>query len=287
MRTINVVVNKRHHFLNPFHFHPELEISLILKSAGLRFVGDSVEAFEAGDLVFIGSNIPHCWRNNNSCMHDPLHEAEMLTIHFSRSFIREEFYQLPECGLINDFLHKARLGVRITGQTQQDISRRLLSLRNQDVINRIISLLAIIERLSRSNDIVPLASAGFVNAYSDQGAWRINQVYLHVINNLPNNIPLREVASLTNLSETAFCRYFKAKTGKSFSTFLNEIRIGYACKLLIESPQSITQIAYDSGYNSLTNFIIQFKRIMRQTPRQYQSKYKLLKNDNKNFLDAV
>jgi AraC-like DNA-binding protein len=275
MRTINVVVNKRHYFLNPFHFHPELELSLILKSSGLRFVGDSVEAFEAGDLVFIGSSIPHCWRNDNSCLNDPLHEAEMLTIHFSRSFVGEAFYQLPECGLLNDFLDKARLGIRITGQTQQEISSHLLSLRYQDGINRIITLLIILERLSRSDEIVPLASAGFVNAYSDQGTERINQVYLHVINNLSNNIPLREVAALTNLSETAFCRYFKSKTGKSFSTFLNEIRIGYACKLLIESPQSITQIAYDSGYNSLANFIIQFKRIMQQTPRQYQSKFRL------------
>lgn len=275
MRTINVVMHKRHHFLHPFHFHPELEISLILKSTGLRFVGDSVEAFEAGDLVFIGSSIPHCWRNDNSCLNDPLHEAKMLTIHFSRSFIGEAFYQLPECGPINDFLDKARLGVRITGQTQQEISSYLLSLRHQEGINRIITLLVILERLSRSTEIFPLASAGFVNAYSDQGTERINQVYLHVINNLSNNIPLREVASLTNLSETAFCRYFKAKTGKSFSTFLNEIRIGYACKLLIESPQSITQIAYDSGYNSLANFIVQFKRIMQQTPRQYQSKFRL------------
>jgi AraC-like DNA-binding protein len=284
MRTINVVVNKRHHFLNPFHFHPELEISLILKSSGIRFVGDSVEAFQAGDLVFIGSSIPHCWRNDHSCLHDPLHEAEMLTIHFSRSFVGEAFYQLPECGLINEFLDKARLGVRITGQTQQDISSHLLSLGHQDGINRIITLLTILERLSRSDEIVPLASPGFVNAYSDQGTERINQVYLHVINNLSNNIPLREVASLTNLSETAFCRYFKAKTGKSFSTFLNQIRIGYACKLLIESPQSITQIAYDSGYNSLANFIIQFKGIMQQTPRQYQLKFRLLKNDSKDFL---
>jgi AraC-like DNA-binding protein len=198
----------------------------------------------------------------------------MLTVHFSRSFVGEAFYQLPECGLINDFLDKARLGIRITGQTQQEISSYLLSLRYQDGINRIITLLTILERLSRSDEIVPLASAGFVNAYSDQGTERINQVYLHVINNLSNNIPLREVASLTNLSETAFCRYFKAKTGKPFSTFLNEIRIGYACKLLIESPQSITQIAYDSGYNSLANFIVQFKRIMQQTPRQYQSKFR-------------
>jgi AraC-like DNA-binding protein len=278
MRSINVVVNKRHHFLNPFHFHPELEISLILKSSGLRFVGDSVEAFEAGDLVFIGSNIPHCWRNDNWCLHDPQHVAEMLTVHFCRSFIGDGFYQLPECGLINDFLDKARLGVRITGHTQQEVRNLLLSLGHQDGINRIITLLSIIERMSRSNEIVPLASAGFVNAYSDKGSERINLVYLHVINNLSNNIPLREVASLTNLSETAFCRYFKSKTGKSFSTFLNEIRIGYACKLLIESPESITQIGYDSGYNSLANFIIQFKRIMQQTPRQYQSQFRLLKN---------
>jgi AraC-like DNA-binding protein len=114
-----------------------------------------------------------------------------------------------------------------------------------------------------------------VQSYTDQGAERINRVYLHVMNNISSPVTLRDVAALTNLSETAFCRYFKAKTGKPFSRFLNEVRIGYACKLLIKSPQSITQIAYESGYNNLANFIIQFKRIMQQTPRQYQSKFRL------------
>ena len=273
--TINVVLNKRHHFSNPFHFHPELEISLILKSAGFRFVGDSVEAFEAGDLVFIGANIPHCWRNDNTCMADPLHEAHMLTVHFPREFLGASWYQLPECEPINAFLEKARMGIRITGRTRQEIAALLLGLQEQDGMGRIIALLTILERLSRSAETAPLASAGFVQSYTDSGADRINRVYLYVMNNLSSPVTLREVAALTNLSETAFCRYFKAKTGKPFFRFLNEVRIGYACKLLIKSPQSITQIAYESGYNNLANFIIQFKRIMQQTPRQYQSKFRL------------
>jgi hypothetical protein len=141
----------------------------------------------------------------------------MLTIHFSRSFVGEAFYQLPECGLINEFLDKARLGIRITGQTQQEISSHLLSLRYQDGINRIITLLIILERLSRSDEIVPLASAGFVNAYSDQGTERINQVYLHVIITFPIIYPCGKLPPLRTSAKRPFAVISSPKQGKSFS----------------------------------------------------------------------
>ncbi|TKT89432.1 AraC family transcriptional regulator [Dyadobacter frigoris] len=272
--SINVVNNKRHHFLNPFHYHPEMEISLVLKSSGFRFVGDSVESFESGDLIFVGSDIPHCWRNDQISITDPDHEAEILTVHFPKAFIGDAFYNLPECSAIDIFLKKSKQGIKVTGKTRDEVAEMLLSLNEQDGMSRIITLLSILDRLSKCREILPLASAGFVNRYSDVESDRINMVFLHVINNLSGKITLQEVAALTNLSETAFCRYFKSKTGKRFSGFLNEVRIGYACKILISSNRSITEIAYESGYNSLANFLIQFKSIMKITPRQYQLQYR-------------
>ncbi|WP_159467858.1 AraC family transcriptional regulator [Dyadobacter sp. 3J3] len=272
--SINVVKNKRHHFVNPFHYHPEMEISLILKSSGFRFVGDSVESFEAGDLVFVGSDIPHCWRNDQLCIANSEHEAEILTVHFPKAFIGEAFYDMPECSAIDLFLKKSKQGIKVTGKTRDDIADMLLGLQQQDGMNRIITLLSIMDRLSKSQEISSLASAGFVNRYSDAESDRINMVFLHVINNLSSKITLQDVSALTNLSETAFCRYFKSKTGKRFSNFLNEVRIGYACKILISSNRNITEIAYESGYNSLANFLIQFKGIMKLTPRQYQLQYR-------------
>jgi len=272
--TINVLLHKKHHFFNPFHFHPELELTLILKSTGIRFVGDSVEAFEEGNLVLIGANIPHCWRNHTLSIEDDTHKAEMLTVHFDKNFIGEAFYNLPECTLINALLSKAMHGVKITGTTRNQLARLLITLQKQEGISRIITLLTILKHLSLSLDIIPSASTGFVTTYKDSE--RINRVLLYVINNISNIISLKDVALETSMSETGFCRYFKVTTGKTFSTFLNEFRVAYACKLLISSSESITQIAYESGYNNLSNFLIQFKRVMQMTPRKYQAQFKRL-----------
>lgn len=276
--TINVVEHRRHYFINSFHYHPELEFTLITKSKGMRFLGDTIEPFSEGDLVLIGSNIPHCWRNDASSLTDTDHKAEMLTVQFCWDFIGNDFYKIPECIAIVDFLQTSKRGLQITGKTRDDISTILLSMNEQTGIHKIISLISALDILSRSTETFPLASIDYVNTYSDAGSSRINNVNIFLVDNFSKQISLSEVASVANMSETAFCRYLKLKTGKTYSQLLNEIRIRYACKLLITSGLTLSGIAYESGYNNLSNFIIQFKAIMKQTPKDYQAQYKIYSN---------
>jgi AraC-like DNA-binding protein len=273
--TINIVEHKRHHFINSFHYHPELEISLIKKSKGIRFVGDNIEPFEAGDLVFIGSNMPHCWRNDAADVNNLHHQAEMLTIQFSWNFIGDDFYKIPECNAIVEVLRMAARGIRITGKTGQEISEILLSLENLSGISRIISLISILDILSNSTEIFPIASVEYVNTYSNAESSRINKIHQYLVNNFSTQLSLNEVAAVANISATAFCRYLKTKTGKTYSLFLNEIRIKYACKLLVSSALNQSEIAIECGYNTLSNFSIQFKQITGQTPKEYQAQYKV------------
>ena len=273
--TINVVEHKRHHFINSFHYHPELEISLIKKSKGIRFLGDNIEPFEAGDLVFIGSNMPHCWRNDAADVSDMNHKAEMLTVQFRWNFIGDDFYKIPECSAIVEVLRMAARGIRVTGKTREEISDILLSLDSLSGISKITSLISILDILSRSAEIYPIASIEYVNTYSNSESSRINKIHQYLVNNFSNQLSLKEVASVANMSETAFCRYLKSKTGKTYSLFLNEIRIKYACKLLVSSALNQTEIAMECGYNTLSNFSIQFKQITGQTPREYQAQFKV------------
>ena len=245
----------------------------------MRFLGDTIEPFEPGDLVFIGSNVPHCWRNHTPALNDPEHEAEMLTVQFKRDFLGDDFYKIAETVSILEFLKSSARGIKVNGLTRQRVARLLLKFKKQEGISRILTLISILDILSQSSEIAVLASEEYIHSYSTVGHSRINKVHLYLINNFHNQIMLRDVASVANMSETAFCRYLKLKTGKTFSQFLNEIRVGYACKLLVTSDFNLSEISVECGYNNLSNFSIQFKLLMKQTPKEYQKRYKVYATD--------
>ena len=262
------------YYPTPWHYHPEYELVLVVKSKGQRIVGDSIEQFEDGDLVFMGPNLPHVF-NNGPEYYDSNSEliAEAIVIHFKEDFVGRGFFELPEMTGVKKLLHDSRWGLKILGETRRKIASGMHEMLDQSPSQRLLSLLQLLEGLSVSKEYRMLASLGYLQAGQQLDANRMNKVYDYIMSRFRNPISLLEVAQVANLSPQSFCRFFKARTRKTFSQFLNEVRIGYACKLMAEEHLNIGDICYESGYNNLSNFNRQFKRIVDMPPKEYRKQY--------------
>jgi AraC-like DNA-binding protein len=255
------------------HFHPEFELILILKGHGMRLVGDNISAFKEGDMAFIGPNLPHLWRNDKLFYQDNKQEVEVVVIHFLEDFLGKDFFLKNEMKGIFQLFNNSRQGLHIHGETNTSIAAKIKQLLNAEGFSKILILLEILYELSSSQDIHVLTRSGYHHNFSKSDTIRMDKVYKYLIDHFKDDIKLDEIAAIANLSSSAFCRYFKKRTKKSFSIFLNDMKIGYACKLLIEGEYSISQIGYECGYNSLTNFNRQFKRTTGMAPYKYRKQY--------------
>lgn len=276
--SFHVRVFEEKHFTSPWHFHPETEIILITSGYGTRFVGDSVKNFYPGDLSIIGKNTPHVFLSSNDFYHpDNQKSCHAVCIQFKEDFWGADFYDLPEMKAIRELLRLAARGIRFLNRTRNQLEKMILEFPGKESTARISHLLAILEMMSVGEDIVVLSSAGYRNIkLNTEDVDRMEKLYEFVFRNFHRKITIKEVAEIMSISPHSFCKYFKSRTNKVFSDFVSEVRIGNACKLLIENNLSITQICYESGFNNISNFYRQFKRIKQRTPLDFQKKY--LKN---------
>lgn len=275
------------HFDSEYHFHPEYELKYVIKSKGKRFVGDSVENFQEGDLVLLGPNIPHYWKN------DPLYyekdnlKASAFLVMFSENFLGKEFFLLPEMSPIKDLLNKAKGGICFPDTVRQNISIKLKHLISCDGPMRIMNMLDILFGLVKT-EIRPLLTETFVTElpllnYSDHSIGRLKKVHEYMIANFHNKIQIHDVAEIANMTTHAFCKYFKKSTKKTFMTFLGELRVCHAKKLLIENEeQAISDICYSSGFDNLSNFNRKFKAVTNMTPKEFRSHYLNYSGDSLN-----
>ncbi|MCS6824592.1 MAG: AraC family transcriptional regulator [Cytophagaceae bacterium] len=261
------------YFDMPWHYHPEYELTLITKGEGKRYVGDCIEKFSEGDLVFLGSELPHFWKcNEEYYQNNPLLTASSIVIHFGSKFPENNFFELEEMHHIKKLFSDASLGLSFNHANSASIKQKIIRLNESRGIKQHIMLLEILYELSQLN-YQKLSSPSFNNSLNIKDSSKINKVYSYVMENFREDIKLKDVAQQINMSEAAFSRYFKKKTKKTFSKFISELRIGYACKLLINTDWSIVQIGYESGYNNLSLFNRQFKRITNRQPKQYRKEY--------------
>ena len=262
-------------FFPSWHFHPEYEIMLVLEGRGMRFVGDSIERFEAGDLVFLGKDIPHFYRSDEEYYSGLSPErSKALVVYFKEYFLGDAFWNLPDIEVLKKLFSDAKRGVRFLGADKEAIAAKIRELCEHSTgIEKVIDLLSIFQIMSGAKNYDILSSRGFsphpVKAECD----RINQVCSYILDHYTTSPTLSEVSAHANMSTAAFCKYFKSRTNKTYTRFLNEIRIGNACRLLIEDRLSISQICFKIGFNNLTHFNSQFKRIIGRTPSQYQQQH--------------
>jgi len=253
----------------PWHFHPEFELALIRTGQGKRHVGSNIEDLESDELIFIGPNLPHNWYGNKTNNAKSKCKSHQIVIQFSYEFLGKDFFEKPQFANILKLLKRAQSGISFYGETRKLAKKEMISMLRMSSFNKTIVLLTLLKRLSESQEYKYLSSIGFTEKLNDADANKINKIYKYIIEHFKEPISLNQVANLANMTPQAFCKYFKMRTKKTFSFFLNEVKVSYACRLLAEGNLNVLQICYESGYNNLSNFNRQFKRITKMTPTEY------------------
>jgi AraC-like DNA-binding protein len=257
-----------------WHFHSEYQLFVVLEGTGTRFIGDNISHFQEGDMVLTGPNIPHLWRNDDVYFQKENHlRVHGVVVYFPEDFLGEHILKTEEMHGIRQLFEKGARGLTFFGQTNQEVTRMLQELLELKGVECLVLLLQILHVLAESTQYQYISSVGYTNTSKEVDKDRMSDVYNYIMLNFKKNIMLEEVAGIANMSPTSFSRYFKARTNKSFSSFVSELRIGYACKQLMEEKNTIAQICYECGYNTLSNFNKQFKEQMHKTPFEYRKEY--------------
>lgn len=262
------------HFDPNWHFHPHYQLFTVIEGTGSRLIGDSIQHFEPDDTVFLGPDLPHLWRSEAAYFEK---SSTLLTrgivLYFKEDFLGEEFLSKPEMSPIEQLFRESKRGIVYTGNTRKLIRQELGELLYCDGFERIIKTLTLLNTLAYSSEGTPITSLGYVNTFKVSETERMQKVQNYVWQHFKEEIRLGEAASLAGMSEAAFCRYFRTRANKTFTDFVSEIRISHACKLLVETTYTVSQIAYESGFDTLSNFNRNFKKFTGQTPRDYRSAY--------------
>lgn len=261
------------HFTYPWHFHSEFEIVYVLKSSGKRFVADSVEHFQEGDITLMGSYLPHFWKSD--VLDDDVYanRVNAIVVQFHKDFFREEINSYPEFHRISELMKKAERGIHFSKTSGEKIGKMLKRLLKLNGLERMLYFIKLLDTMARTENYRILASKAYLLEEHKELNNRLDKI-MHFINtNYQRKITQEEVASKIGMTTAAFCRYFKEKTGKGFIFFINEMRIGYACKLLIENHLSISQTCFECGFNNISNFNRMFKRQTGYTPGEYQQQF--------------
>ncbi len=257
-----------------FHYHKEFELLYTIENSGTRFIGDSIENFANNDLVLVGPGLPHYWHSDKEYYQaDPLLKAKVIVIHFEIDFLGAAFFDVPELGAVKAMLAKANRGIQFSKQLVKELSPVLFDVAGKQNWQQIMSLVTALCKMAES-EYSMIASEGFSNSYhKSNNEDRITGIYNFLIQKHHENITLTDIAEFANMNTAAFCRYFKKATSKTFSDSLNEIRIGIACKKLINTELSVAEIGYSCGYQNVTYFNRQFKKIKKVSPSAYRMKY--------------
>lgn len=261
-------------FEAPLHFHPVFELTLICEGTGKRFIGDHIEDFEVGDLVLIGPDLPHFYRCSNAYYrNDPELRAKAIIIQFDPDFLGKDFFSITEMKRVSTLFSNAMRGMSFHGPTVLEITACMHRIKHSEGVERLIQLLNILNLLSKCEEYV-LLSRHHIVGYNPKDTVRMNRIYQYVMDKYTDVINLREIAAYANMSEAAFCRYFKKKTRKTFTTFINELRISRATKLVVEGDLNICEICYRCGFENLSNFNRQFKIVTGFSPLKYKRQFK-------------
>lgn len=260
-------------FYNKLHYHAENELVFIVKGSGRQFIGDDVRYFKSGDMILVGENLPHLWRNDDQYLRKKNKtKCEAYVVHFTRDCLGGHFFDLPENKILSALLNKARQGLMIGQATKTKVAALMQEMLQSPAPQRIIILLQILVLISNSSHSRVICKHNRPFNFSPSDSEKMDTICQYIMANFDRELPLEEIAKVACLSPNSFCRYFKSRIKKPFSRFLIEIRVQHACKLLAESEMPVSEISYECGYNNFSNFNRHFKSITSRTPSQYRKK---------------
>jgi AraC-like DNA-binding protein len=255
----------------PWHHHPEYELCLITKGRGKRMVGDNIDRFENNDLVFIGAFTPHEY------LCDPKHfeypdgfQGEAIVIQFVYDFLGDKFFKVPENSGLNRFILESTRGYVFFGETKKKLISLMSKMREMNDSDRFYTLFSILKIFATTKEFNILSSPAFSEPFWLDESGPMQRALKYILQNFQKHIGIMDLLKITNMSNTSFYATFKKTYRMSFKDYLLNIRIGYACKLLTDASQNISEIAYDSGFGNISNFNRQYKKIKGITPSQFQ-----------------
>ncbi|MEO7313324.1 MAG: AraC family transcriptional regulator [Chitinophagaceae bacterium] len=263
----------RPYFSTEFHFHRECQLTYIMESAGHKIVGDCIENFESGELTLLGSDMPHVWHNDN--LDDSMFEktdghARSIALFFNPDKLTDLLSNFYNTKKLEQFLQTSKRGMKFYGGAKEEIKKLIFTMLEADGPNNLISLLEVLNIFCSTDEYSFLASAGYTNTYQTKDNERIDKIFKYLFSNFSNDIKLEDVAEVANMNKQAFCRFFKARTQKTLIQFINEIRIANAIKMMTKEDVNIGSIAYECGYNSISNFNKFFRLVTNKTPSAFK-----------------
>jgi len=257
-------------FSAPYHFHPEYELTLIVKGSGKRYVGTHMNDYLPGDLVLLGGNLPHCWKTAPAGIAE---KSVSVVIQFQKDFLGKDFFIIPEMKRILQLLGNSRYGIRFTGNTSSVQQKMQLVLQEPDSFKKLLLLLGILHELAMTNDCIMLDKQNAYPALSSHEKERIHAVMAYIVENFQNNISLTEAAGIANMTPESFCKYFKKLSRKTFIEVVNDYRVDFALGQLVNTEKPVAQIGFESGFNDISNFYKTFKHRTKISPLSYRKKF--------------
>ncbi|TDW95897.1 AraC family transcriptional regulator [Dinghuibacter silviterrae] len=270
--TISIKKINEHHYSSPFHFHKICELNHVVSSCGKRIVGDNIDNFSDGDLVLMSPDLPHIWYNDPVILNNPPKTklAKAVVVYFPINFLDKLTSDNLALIKTKKMMEKANRGLRFYGTTQKFVSKKLSTIAEKNGFERIIAFLEIIEALTESREYEQLASVGYAHNFNERDTERMTRVFKYLMQHFADPISLQEIADVANMTPPAFSTYFRKRTQKCFTTFLNEIRVGHACKLLEDPDLAILDICFSSGFQNATHFNKMFKQFIGRAPSEYR-----------------
>lgn len=251
-----------------WHYHPEIELIFVCGGSGKRQIGSNISYFSDGDLILIGSNLPHCGMTNENTNND-----YEVVIQFPMDFLGSEFWQAKEMNRIAALLEAAKSGIVFGDDVKNALKTKIEALTEATSLTKLMVLIEILDELSHTQDYKILNASKYYLQTQKEDNDRINVIFNYVKDHFKEQITLETVAELSNMTVPSFCRYFKKITNKTFTQFVNEYRITHSLKLLAEQPMSITEVCFDSGFNNFSYFNKTFKEHTQKSPSQYRKEF--------------
>ncbi|WP_426478418.1 AraC family transcriptional regulator [Chryseobacterium sp. CBSDS_008] len=251
-----------------WHYHPEIELIFVCRGSGKRQIGSSISYFSEGDLVLIGSNLPHCGLTNENT-----HNDYEMVIQFKPDFLGENIWSIPEMQRITALLEKSKAGIVFGEEVKKAVGKKIVEMHDASSLDKLCRLLNILDELALTEDYRILNAGKYYLQTQIEDNERINLIFNYVKDHFKEDITLEEMADLAHMKVPSFCRYFKKITNKTFTRFVNEYRITHALKLLAEQPLSITEVCFESGFNNFSYFNKTFKEYIGKSPSQYRKEF--------------
>lgn len=260
---------ERPHFATDLHFHSECQLVYVLSGHGTRIIDAESESFEPGDVTFVGPNIPHVWYSD---INPDSEKAISLALYINPVLLCEQFKQIIETEPLQQFFKNSERGIRLIGDKKTRIQALMLNMQTQTNVSFLSSFMQVLEELLDPADLVWLNRPDLLSPYSNLAQTRVQKLMNYLQQNFQDEITLAEAASIAGLEIRSFCRYFKTLTNKTFSAFVNDIRISFASKLLQKTDLPVTQVAHESGYSNISYFNRAFRNTHQMSPKEFRKK---------------